>query len=119
MNTKRILALLVFGALLTFTLSLVNAPQAFAGIKAVVVIQCDPHDDDVEFAHASDGSPVSASTLEAMDCTDAIVFLDQNHFKFKNSLQYGGPVTINEHPASTAGTFDAWHSDYVLIFHQD
>ena len=41
---KRFLTLVVFGALPTFALSLVNAPQAFADVKAVVVIECDPHD---------------------------------------------------------------------------
>ena len=63
---KRFLTLVVFGALPTFALSLVNAPQAFADVKAVVTIECEPHFDTVAFADFSSSSPVQSPRPNAL-----------------------------------------------------
>ena len=107
----KILALAV-GALL------VNAPQAFADVKAVVTIECDPTTDMVVHAQASLGSPVT-SLPSSNKCTDAMVFLDANHFKVKETLRGVSATTIDEVPGSTAGTAPAWHSNYLYVFFLD
>jgi hypothetical protein len=106
------------GTLLVITLSLVGAPQAFADVKAVVSIECDPATDQVVHAQASSGSPVQ-SLPASNKCTDAMVFLDANHFKVKETLRGVGATTINEFPGSTAGTSPAWHSNYLYVFFLD
>ncbi len=102
---------LVVGALL------LNAPQAFADVKAVVTIECDPATDMIVHAQASSGSPVQS--LPSNKCTDAMVFLDANHFKVKETLRGVSATTINEVPAETAGTAPAWHSNYLYVFFLD
>jgi len=54
----------------------VNASQAFADVKAVVTIVCDPDTDRIVRAQASNGSPVT-SLPASNKCTDAMVFLTQ------------------------------------------
>ena len=102
---------------MTFALLLVNVPLAFADVKAVVTIECDPHTDAVVFAQASSGSPVQS--LPSSKCTDAMVFLDAQHFKVKETLRGVSATTINEVPTSAAGTFGAWHSNYLYVFFLD
>ena len=97
---------------------LVNASQAFADVKAVVTIECDPDTDTVVRAQASSGSPVT-SLPSSNKCTDAMVFLDANHFKVKETLRGVSATQINDVPASTAGTFPAWHSNYLYVFFLD
>jgi hypothetical protein len=98
-----------FGALL------VNAPLAFADLKAVVTIECDPASDQVVHAQASSGSPVT-SLPSSNKCTDALIFLDANHFKVMDTLRTVSATTINEVPGSTAGTTPAFHSNYLYVF---
>ena len=107
----KIVALVVGGLL-------VNAPQAFADVKAVITIECDPANDMVVHAQASSGSPVQ-SLPSSNKCTDAMVFLDANHFKVKETLRGVSATTINEVPASTAGSSPAWHSNYLYVFFLD
>ena len=113
---KRFLTLVVFGALPTFALSLVNAPQAFADVKAVVTIECEPHFDTVAFADFSSSSPVQSPPAK---CTDAMVFLDAAHFKVKETLRGVSATTINEFPGSGVGGTPAWHSNYLYVFFLD
>lgn len=96
---------------------LVSAPQAFADVKAVVTLECDPATDIIVHAQASSGSPVQS--LPSSKCTDAMVFLDANHFKVKETLRTISATTINEVPGSTAGTTPAWHSDFLYVFFLD
>jgi hypothetical protein len=113
MKTSWKIVALVIGALL------VNAPQAFADVKAVVTIECDPHTGLVTHADSSSGSPVSGGSLVGSHCTDAMVFLDANHFKVKETLRGVSGTTIEEVPASTAGTAPAWYSNYLYVFFLD
>jgi hypothetical protein len=106
----------VLGALLTFALLLANAPLAFADVKAVVTIECDPHNDQVVFAQASSGSPVQS--LPSTKCTDAMVYLDAQHFKVKETLRGVSATTINEVPFAATGNA-AWHSNYLYVFFLD
>ena len=104
---------LVVGALL------LNAPQAFADVKAVVTIECDPANDMVVHAQASSQTSSSVIAGFPSKCTDAMVFLDANHFKVKETLRGVSATTINEVPGSTAGTAPAWHSNYLYVFFLD
>ncbi len=116
---KRFLTLVVFGALPTFALSLVNVPLAFADVKAVVVIECDPHTGRVTQADSSSGSPVSGGSLVGNKCTDVMVYLDGAHFKVKETLRGVSATTVNEVPAETAATAPAWYSNYLYVFFLD
>ena len=118
MKRKNLPALVGLGALLTFALSLVSAPKAFADVKAVVTIECDPANDQVVHAAASSGSPVQ-SLPASNKCTDAMVFLDANHFKVKETLRGVSATTINEVPGTTAASQPAWHSTYLYVFFLD
>ena len=108
----------VLGALLTFAFLLVNATQAFADVKAVVVIECDPHNGVVNHSQSSAGSPVAASQLMGQQCTDAMVFLDAAHFKVKETLRGVSATTINEVPVG-GGTSSPWWSNYLYVFFLD
>jgi hypothetical protein len=115
---KRIFLLLFIGTLLTFTLSLVNAPQAFADVKAVITIECDPDTDAIMSSQSSSGSPVTAPAVGGK-CTDAMVFLDAAHFKVKETLRGVSATTINDVPLTLTGTQSAWHSHYLYVFFLD
>ena|SRR3989442_13744597 len=104
---------LVLGALL------LNVPQAFADVKAVVVIECNPHSGTVEQARASSSSPVSREQLLGQQCTDVMVALDGLHFKVKETLRGVSATTINEFPGSTMGTTASWNSNYLYVFFLD
>ena len=95
---------------------LLNVPQAFADVKAVITIECDPHTDAVVFNQFSTGSPVQALPAK---CTDAMVFLDANHFKVKETLRGVSATTINEVPAPGLGGTPPWHSNYLYVFFLD
>ena len=101
----------VLGTVLTFGLLLGSAPVAFADVKAVVSVECDPHNDAVVFAQFSSGSPVQSLPPK---CTDAMAFLDANHFKVKETLVAVGATTINEVATTLAGTVAA-HSNYLYV----
>lgn len=111
MRRTMIVSLAVLGALM------VSAQQAFADVKAVVTLECDPDTDMVVHAQASSGSPVQS--LPSSKCTDAMVYLDSNHFKVKETLREVGGTTINQVPSSAAGTSSAWHSNYLYVFFLD
>ena len=115
---NRIFALLFMGTLLTFILTLVNAPQAYADVKAVITIECDPDTDAVVHSQASSGSPTSAPAVGSK-CTDAMVNLDAAHFKVKETLRGVSATTINDVPASTLGTTAAYNSHYLYVFFLD
>ncbi len=105
----------VLGTVMTFCLLLGSAPMAFADVKAVVSVECDPHTDAVVFAQFSTGSPVQSLPAK---CTDAMAFLDASHFKVKETLVAVGATTINEVAATLAGTVPA-HSNYLYVFYLD
>jgi len=108
----------VVGALLTFAFLLVNTPHAFADVKAVVVIECDPHNGVVNHAQASAGSPVTASQVLGQQCADVMVFLDAAHFKVKETLRGVSATTINEVPIG-GGSTSPWWSNYLYVFFLD
>ena len=95
---------------------LLASVPAFADVKAVVSIECDPDTDAVVHFQASSGSPVTSVPGK---CTDAIKALDDAHFKVKEALDDVSATTINVSPGSTAGTSAPSHSNYLFVFYLD
>src|SRR5215467_12522980 len=89
--------LLLVGSLLLVTLvaTRFHTPHVSADVKAVETFECDPDTDSIVFF----SGPVDIS---GSSCTGAMVTLDDNHFKLKDSK---GPIDINRQHL-TAGTDD-------------
>ena len=81
---KRVLALAIFGALLGFGLSLAEVAPAFADIKAVVDILCDPATDTIVKYSPSGAAPAAPST----SCVATYVVLMNNHFTKENVIAH-------------------------------
>lgn len=101
----------VLGPVLAFGL-LLGSASAFADLKAVVSVECDPHTDAVVYAQFSSASPVQSLPAK---CTDAMALLDANHFQVKQALVSVGATTINEVVNTLGGTVPS-HSNYLYVF---
>ena len=91
---KRMLALVVFGTLLTFTLSLAYAPPASADLKAVVDAICDAYSNTIVATFGSPtpptfGFPANGFGVGA-DCGAFMIFMDQNKWHVIHDMRTGG-----------------------------
>ncbi len=85
---KRMLALVVLGALLTLGLSLVNPPQASADLKAVFTAVCGAYDDLV--FTTSGPTPSNFAVCSASDCRALMVCMDNSKWHVIHDTRYGG-----------------------------
>ena len=102
--------LLLVGSLVLVTLvaTRFQTTKVSADVKAVETFECDPDSDTVVFF----SGPVDVSG----SCTSAMVTLDDNHFKLKDSK---GPVDINRQQLVAGTDQGPGHSYYLMIFWED
>ncbi|OLC12340.1 MAG: hypothetical protein AUH29_16295 [Candidatus Rokubacteria bacterium 13_1_40CM_69_27] len=88
---KRMLALVGFGALLTFTLSLVNVPEASADLKRAETAICDAYTNTiVADSFSSFGTPSEGVSLAGSFCNEAMVTMDRAGWHVIHDMRTGG-----------------------------
>ena len=112
---KRILALVVFGALLTFTLSLAYAPQASADLKAVLTAVCRVDDNTILKATPSVPGFSTGCAALGQDCGTFMVCMDQAKWHVIHDTRYGGAWYQN----TTFGVCGAGNACFEFIFQKD
>ncbi len=107
---KRMLALVVFGTLLTFTLSLVHVPQASADLKSVFTAVCDAYTDAISNPNGPTPSgPSFCSSPPEDNCRSLMVCMNKAGWHVIHDTRYGGAWF----DPSAPGAF------YKLIFQKD
>ena len=115
-DIKRILALLVLGALTTFTLSLVNPPQASADLKSVLTAICRADDNTIVRAFGPNPSgPSTGCASLGQDCGGFMVCMDDAKWHVIHDTRYGGAWYQN----TSAGVCGAGAACFELIFQKD
>ena len=113
---KRILALVVFGALLTFTLSLVNPPQASADLKAVIDAVCSA--DSNTIVKATPANPPGFSVgcaFVGQDCGSFMICLDKAGWHVIHDMRTGGAW----YQSTPVGVCGGGNACFELIFLHD
>ena|SRR2546422_11711895 len=114
---KRVLSLLVFGALLTFALSLVYAPEASADLKRAETAICDAYTNTiVADSFSSFSTPSGGVSLVNSFCNEAMVTMDRAGWHVIHDMRTGGAwFDFN----GVAGVCPVSHACYELIFLKD